>query len=71
MPDLEINRAARERPEALGRPLTPIPYGRIGRPEDVARAAAGLAPDASDRVTGTAVFVDGDMTLHLGACDNG
>ena len=45
------NRAAWERAEALGHPLTLIPHGRIGQPEDVARAAVELALDASDHVT--------------------
>ena len=41
-----------------------IPYGRIGEPEDVARAIAWLASDASDYVTGTSLIVDGGMTLY-------
>src|SRR5215213_2951744 len=65
------NRAAWETPEALGRLLTLLPYGRIGRPEDVARAAAGLAPDLSDRVAGTALFVGGGTALHPWARGNG
>lgn len=35
------------------------PLGRIGRPEEIARAALYLASDASSFVTGTAVVVDG------------
>ena len=41
-----------------------IPYGRIGEPEDVARAVTWLASDASDYVTGNALVVDGGMTLY-------
>jgi glucose 1-dehydrogenase len=41
-----------------------IPYGRIGEPEDVARAAVWLASDEADYVTGTTLFVDGGMTLY-------
>jgi glucose 1-dehydrogenase len=67
----EINRAAWETPEALHRLLALIPYGRIGRPEDVASAAVWLASDASDYVTGTTLFVDGGMTLYPGFHDNG
>jgi glucose 1-dehydrogenase len=40
-----------------------IPYGRVGEPEDVARAIAWLACDASDYVNGLALVVDGGMTL--------
>lgn len=48
-----------------------IPYGRIGEPGDIARAAAWLASDESDYVTGTTLFVDGGMTLYPGFADNG
>jgi len=67
----EINRAAWDTPEALRRLLDLIPYGRIGRPEDVARAAVWLASDQSDYVTGTTLFVDGGMALYPGFRDNG
>jgi glucose 1-dehydrogenase len=66
-----INRAAWETDEALRSLLTLIPYGRIGEPEDVARAAVWLASDESDYVTGTTLFVDGGMTLYPGFEDNG
>lgn len=36
-----------------------IPMGRIGQPEDVARAALFLASDDSAWITGTTLFVDG------------
>jgi NAD(P)-dependent dehydrogenase (short-subunit alcohol dehydrogenase family) len=35
------------------------PLGRIGKPEEIARAAVYLASDASSFVTGTALVVDG------------
>ena len=44
--------------------LQQIPYGRIGEPEDIARAAVWLASDLSDYVVGTTLFVDGGMTLY-------
>jgi glucose 1-dehydrogenase len=47
-----INSAVWHRPEALKTLESIIPYGRIGEPEDVARAALWLASDASDYVTG-------------------
>ncbi len=61
-----INRAAWETPAAADALLELIPYGRIGEPEDVARAALWLASDDSDYVTGTTIFVDGGMTLYPG-----
>ena len=59
-----INQPAWGTPQALESLLRLIPYGRIGEPEDVARAAAWLASDDSDYVTGTTLFVDGGMTLY-------
>lgn len=66
-----INRDAWETPEALEKLLRLIPYGRIGEPEDVARAVTWLASDEADYVTGTTLFVDGGMTLYPGFADNG
>ena len=66
-----INKAAWETPEALASLLKLIPYGRIGEPEDIAKAAVWLASDEADYVTGTTLFVDGGMTLYPGFEDNG
>jgi glucose 1-dehydrogenase len=59
-----INRAAWETPEALNALLKLIPYGRIGLPEDIGKAAVWLASDDSDYVHGQTIFVDGGMTLY-------
>lgn len=59
-----INRAAWETPEALKALLTLIPYGRIGVPEDIGKAAVWLASDDSDYVHGQTLFIDGGMTLY-------
>jgi glucose 1-dehydrogenase len=59
-----INRSAWETPEALNSLLTLIPYGRIGVPEDIGKAAVWLASDDSDYVNGQTLFVDGGMTLY-------
>ena len=59
-----INRPAWETPEALQSLLTLIPYGRIGVPEDIGRAAVWLASDAADYVHGQTLVVDGGMTLY-------
>lgn len=40
-----------------------FPLGRMGRPEDVARAVLYLASDDSEFVTGTSLIVDGGHTL--------
>ena len=66
-----INRAAWETPAAEAELLRLIPDGRVGVPEDIARAAVWLASDASDYVTGTTLFVDGGMTLYPGFATGG
>lgn len=59
-----INRAAWQTKEAEASLLRLIPYGRVGDPEDVAKAAVWLASDESDYVVGTTLFIDGGMTLY-------
>jgi glucose 1-dehydrogenase len=59
-----INREAWQTFAAARELVGLIPYGRIGDPDDVARAAAWLASDRSDYVTGTMLYVDGGMTLY-------
>jgi glucose 1-dehydrogenase len=66
-----INREAWEDKEAEQKLLELIPYGRVGVPEDVAKAAVWLASDESDYVHGASLFVDGGMTLYPGFADNG
>lgn len=66
-----INAAAWSTPQALESLLTLIPYGRIGTPDDVGRAAAWLASDESDYVNGASLYIDGGMTLFPGFSTNG
>jgi glucose 1-dehydrogenase len=42
-----------------------IPWGRLGTPDDIAAAAAFLASDDADYVTGAVLRVDGGYTLGL------
>jgi glucose 1-dehydrogenase len=67
----EINRTAWETPEAEAELLKLIPYERVGDPMDIGHAAAWLASDASDYVTGTTLYVDGGMTLYPGFREGG
>jgi glucose 1-dehydrogenase len=66
-----INTSAWNTPAAYADLMTLIPYKRIGEPDDIARAAAWLASDASDYVTGATLFVDGGMTLYPGFATGG
>ena len=66
-----INTAAWQTKAAYERLMTLVPYGRIGEPEDIARAAVWLASDHSDYVVGTTLFVDGGMTLYPGFATGG
>ncbi|MBF7082509.1 SDR family oxidoreductase [Desulfallas sp. Bu1-1] len=55
----ELNRSLMEQPEILAKLLPKIPQGRVGTPEDIAKAAVFLASDWSDYVNGTSLLVDG------------
>lgn len=61
-----INTSAWSTPEAEAALLELIPYGRVGVPDDIGKAAVWLASDASDYVTGATLYVDGGMTLYPG-----
>ncbi len=66
-----INTSAWNTQAALKSLLKLVPYGRIGEPDDIARAAVWLASDQSDYVVGTTLFVDGGMTLFPGFATGG
>jgi glucose 1-dehydrogenase len=59
-----INTEAWETQAAMQSLLKLMPYGRIGEPDDIGKAAVWLASDESDYVTGATLFVDGGMTLY-------
>ena len=69
--ETETNHKTWSKPAEREDLLKLIPYGRVGTPEDVARAAVWLASDDSDYVTGTTLFVDGGMSLYPGFIGNG
>jgi glucose 1-dehydrogenase len=66
-----INRKAWETPQAAAALEKLIPFGRIGVPADIAKAAAWLASDASDYVVGASLYIDGGMTLYPGFATGG
>lgn len=41
-----------------------LPWGRMGQPEDIGKAAVFLASDDADYITGTTLVVDGGYTLR-------
>jgi glucose 1-dehydrogenase len=41
-----------------------LPWGRLGTPEDIGRAAAFLCSDDADYITGTTLLVDGGLALR-------
>jgi NAD(P)-dependent dehydrogenase (short-subunit alcohol dehydrogenase family) len=45
---------------------TRVPWGRVGKPHDIATVAAFLVSDAADFVTGQVLYVDGGSTAKLG-----
>jgi 3-oxoacyl-[acyl-carrier protein] reductase len=50
-------------PEGRARYISTIPWGRLNRPEDLARAAVFLASSEAEMVTGTAFEVDGGRDI--------
>ena len=51
-------------PEVMSRAGAGLPWGRLGTPEDIGRAAVFLCSDDADYVTGTELVVDGGLCLR-------
>lgn len=51
--------------EELQRAARQIPWGRLGTPRDIGRAAVFLASDDADYMTGSAIYVDGGYRVGM------
>jgi glucose 1-dehydrogenase len=60
-----INQAVLNDPEAMKNALSEIPWGRFGKPEEVASVAVFLASNEADYVTGSTYYIDGGMTQQV------
>ena len=60
-----INQAVLQDKEALKNALEEIPWGRFGKPEEVASVAVFLASDEADYVTGSTYYIDGGLTQQV------
>jgi glucose 1-dehydrogenase len=60
-----INQAVLDDPQAKRNAVSEIPWGRFGRPEEVAAVALFLASEDSDYVTGSTYYVDGGLTQQV------
>jgi glucose 1-dehydrogenase len=60
-----INQKVLDDPVASKNALAEIPWGRFGRPEEVAAVAVFLASDESEYVTGSTYYVDGGLTQQV------
>jgi glucose 1-dehydrogenase len=60
-----MNQSAIDDPAELATKQAAIPWGRAGRPEEVAEVVAFLLSEAADYITGTTVTIDGGLSLTV------
>ncbi|HLK57140.1 MAG TPA: glucose 1-dehydrogenase [Chthonomonadaceae bacterium] len=60
-----INQSVLNDPQALKNALSEIPWGRFGKPAEVAAVAVFLASDEAEYVTGSTYYVDGGLTQQV------
>jgi glucose 1-dehydrogenase len=60
-----INQKVLDDPAASKAALEEIPWGRFGKPEEVASVAVFLASNEADYVTGSTYYIDGGLTQQV------
>lgn len=58
-----MNKDILDSPERMAEMNSKIPWGRMGQPEEVAKAALFLASDETDYITGATICIDGGSSL--------
>jgi NAD(P)-dependent dehydrogenase (short-subunit alcohol dehydrogenase family) len=62
--ETELVKTTLEDPEVMKLLMALIPFGRIGKPEDIAAVAVFLASDESEYINGQTIFADGGFLVH-------
>jgi glucose 1-dehydrogenase len=60
-----INQSVLDDPVASKNAISEIPWGRFGKPEEVASVAVFLASEEAEYVTGSTYYVDGGLTQQV------
>ena len=60
-----INQVVLDDPAAMKNAVSEIPWGRFGRPEEVASVAVFLASDEAEYVTGSTYYIDGGLSQQV------
>ena len=64
-PSTPINQSVLDNKEEYARAVEEIPWGRFGKPEEVASLATFLASDEAEYVTGSTYYMDGGLTQQV------